>query len=148
MYIFSCGKLNSSAHTLKWNLKYETASNFKKVSVTKHICSMERCMQWLRSHIVDPCTMAVRMMMCDRLEHVFILFLIEGFLLCSFLAIYDYAPEANARNPENSFAPYLNGKSNSLSAGYTRKFYIGAIVSSFLFFWHCHLFLLIYFFFY
>lgn len=107
-------------------MKYENANNFEKVTMIEHICRMTR--RTIRRHIVDPCTMVVRMM-CSRLEHAFILLLIEGFLLCVFLAIYDYAPEADASNRQNSFAPHLNGKSNSLSVRYTRKFYIGAIIS-------------------
>lgn len=98
--------------------------------MTERICRMtRRTMRRLRWHIVDPCTMLVRMRMCDGPEHAIILLLIEGFLLCAFLAIYDYAPEADAGNRQNSFAPHLNGKSNSLSVRYTRKFCIGAIIS-------------------
>lgn len=111
-------------------MKYENANNFEEITMTEHICRMTcRTMRWLRWHIVDPCTMLVRMRMCDGPEHAIILLLIEGFLLCAFLAIYDYAPEADAGNRQNSFAPHLNGKLNSLSVRYTRKFYIGAIIS-------------------
>lgn len=50
------------------------------------------------------------------------LLFVEGFLLCGFLATFDYAPEANAGNTQNSFTPYLNGKPSMLPVTYTRKF--------------------------
>ncbi|XP_028044921.1 ammonium transporter Rh type B isoform X2 [Monomorium pharaonis] len=58
------------------------------------------------------------MLMCDGRERAILLLFIEGLLLCAFLAIYDYAPEADASNRQNSIAPHLNGKSNSLSVRY------------------------------
>lgn len=119
-------------HQKEISIKYENANNFEEVTMTEHICCMiRRTMRWLRWHIVDPCTMLVRMRMCDGPEHAIILLLIEGFLLCAFFAIYNYAPEANASNRLNSFAPYLNGQSSSISVTYTRKFYIDAAISLF-----------------
>lgn len=50
-----------------------------------------------------------------------VLLFIEGFLLCGFLATFDYAPEANAGYQENSYSPHLNGKQDSLPDTYTRK---------------------------
>ncbi|XP_077261192.1 rhesus blood group-associated glycoprotein Rh50 isoform X4 [Temnothorax americanus] len=85
---------------------------YPKVTVTEHIWRMTR-------RTMNPCTVLVRILTCNGPERPIILLLIEGFLLCAFLAIYDYAPEADAGNPQNSFAPYLNGKSNSLSVSYT-----------------------------
>ncbi|XP_011870750.1 PREDICTED: ammonium transporter Rh type B isoform X2 [Vollenhovia emeryi] len=89
-------------------------------TMTERICRMtRRTMRWLRWRIVDLCTMVVRMRMCDGSEHAIILLLIEGFLLCAFLAVYNYAPEVDASNRQNSFAPHLNGNLNSLSVRYT-----------------------------
>lgn len=70
-----------------------------------------------------------RVLMWDTRERVMILLLIEGLLLCAFLAMYDYAPEANASIRENSVALHLNGKSSSLSVSYMRKFCIAAVIS-------------------
>ncbi|XP_011688785.1 PREDICTED: ammonium transporter Rh type A isoform X3 [Wasmannia auropunctata] len=81
---------------------------------SEHICLMTRTLRWLRRHIVDPCTMLIRIRKCSPLEHAITLLLIEGFLLCGFLALYDYAPEVDASNRLNSVYPYLNGQSNSL----------------------------------
>jgi len=97
---------------------------------TEYIYHMTRCMlRWLRRHVVNPCNTMLRIRICNGPEHAIILLLIEGFLLCAFLAIYDYAPEADASNRLNSVQPYLNGQSNSLPVTYTRKFYIGVVIS-------------------
>lgn len=59
----------------------------------------------------------------NSLWNAIVLFFIEGFLLCSFLATFDYAPEADAGNRQNSYSPHLNGKPSSLPVTYTRKSY-------------------------
>lgn len=61
-------------------------------------------------------------MTTDSLSHAIVLLFVEGFLLCGFLATFDYAPEADAGNRQNSFSPHLNGKPSSLPVTYTRKF--------------------------
>ncbi|XP_034184192.2 rhesus blood group-associated glycoprotein Rh50 isoform X5 [Osmia lignaria lignaria] len=55
----------------------------------------------------------------NNVSHAIVLLFIEGFLLCGFLATFDYAPEANAGNSQNSFSPHLNGKPSSLPVTYT-----------------------------
>ncbi|KAK1134645.1 hypothetical protein K0M31_007425, partial [Melipona bicolor] len=55
----------------------------------------------------------------SSLWHAIVLLFIEGFLLCGFLATFDYAPEADAGNRQNSYSPYLNGKPSSLPVTYT-----------------------------
>ncbi|XP_034946674.1 ammonium transporter Rh type A isoform X2 [Chelonus insularis] len=47
-----------------------------------------------------------------------ILCFLQGFLVCGFLATFDYAPEANASRSENSFSAHLNGKIVSLPLNY------------------------------
>lgn len=59
----------------------------------------------------------------SSLSHAIVLLFIEGFLLCGFLATFDYAPEADAGNRQNSYSPHLNGKPSSLPVTYTRKSY-------------------------
>lgn len=52
------------------------------------------------------------------------LLFIESLLLCGIIATFnygDYAPEANAKNRQNSYAPHLNGKLSTLPLTYTRK---------------------------
>ncbi|XP_050449446.1 ammonium transporter Rh type A isoform X1 [Cataglyphis hispanica] len=56
---------------------------------------------------------------CDATVHAIIPLFIEGFLLCAFLVVYDYAPQADARKHQNSVLLYLNGESNSLPVTYT-----------------------------
>jgi len=87
-----------------------------------------RTLRWLHRHIVNPCTMPVRMRMCNGPMHAIILLFIEGFLLCAFLAIYDYAPEADASNRLNSVHPFLNGQSKSLPITYTCEFNNDAVI--------------------
>ncbi|KAG5326942.1 RHAG protein, partial [Acromyrmex heyeri] len=123
VYIFLCDQLNLNPYALKRNesifMKYENTNNFVKVTTT-HIYRMTlRTLRWLHRHIVNPCTMLIRMRMCNGPVHAIILLFIEGFLLCAFLAIYDYAPEADASNRLNSVHPYLNGQSKSLPTTYT-----------------------------
>nr|XP_012149213.1 PREDICTED: ammonium transporter Rh type A isoform X4 [Megachile rotundata] len=55
----------------------------------------------------------------NNVSHAIVLLFIEGFLLCGFLATFDYAPEANAAYRQNSFSPHLNGKPSSLPVTYT-----------------------------
>nr|XP_031843773.1 ammonium transporter Rh type A isoform X2 [Nomia melanderi] len=55
----------------------------------------------------------------DSLSHAIVLLFIEGFLVCGFLATFDYAPEADAGNRQNSASPHLNGKPSSLPVTYT-----------------------------
>lgn len=55
------------------------------------------------------------------LAHGITLLFVEGFLVCGFLAFFDYAPEANGKNKQNSFFAYLNGRENTLPAEYARK---------------------------
>lgn len=117
-------------HRKEISIMYENTNNFEEVTVTEHICCIRRTMRWLRWYIKNPCTtMLLRMRMCDRPEHAIIFLLIEGLLLCAFYAIYNYAPEADASNRLNSFAPYLNGQSSSISVTYTRKCSVGAAIS-------------------
>lgn len=59
----------------------------------------------------------------NSLWNAIVLLFIEGFLLCGFLATFDYAPEADAGNRQNSYSPHLNGKLSSLPVTYTRKSY-------------------------
>lgn len=59
----------------------------------------------------------------NTLWNAIVLLFIEGFIVCSFLATFDYAPEANASVRENSYLPHLNGKTNDLPVSYTRKSY-------------------------
>lgn len=60
--------------------------------------------------------------MTTALAHGITLLFIEGFVLCGFLAIFDYAAEADAGDKRNSFLPYLNGRPSRLPVTYTRKF--------------------------
>ncbi|OAD55793.1 Ammonium transporter Rh type B [Eufriesea mexicana] len=55
----------------------------------------------------------------SSLSHAIVILFVEGFLLCGFLATFDYAPEADASNRENSYSPHLNGKPSSLPVTYT-----------------------------
>lgn len=57
----------------------------------------------------------------SSLSYAIVLLFIEGFILCGFLAMFDYAPEADAGIRQNSYSPHLNGKPNSLPVTYTRK---------------------------
>lgn len=61
------------------------------------------------------------------LSHAIVLLFVQSFLLCGFLATFDYALEADASNRQNSYSPHLNGKPTSLPVTYTRKFLVDSI---------------------
>lgn len=45
----------------------------------------------------------------EKIQAIILLF-IEGFLICGFLSIFEYSPEANASANANSFLGHLNGR--------------------------------------
>lgn len=103
-------------------MKFENDNNFGEITWIEYISYMILRTMRFRWCAIESCRRLLRTRMCDGLMQAIMLLFIEGSLLCAFLAVYDYAPEVDAGKRQNSFAPHLNGESNSLPVSYTCKF--------------------------
>lgn len=103
-------------------MAFENYNNLEEITLIKHISYViRRTIRLCWDAIKYGLSTCNGTRICDATVHAIVPLFIEGFLLCAFLAVYDYAPQADARKHQNSVVPYLNGESNSLPVTYTCK---------------------------